>query len=107
MTTTIEAPNTTDTTVEQGEGVTVEDFEISAELIDDPEALIEAFLERQTEWINSGATQEDVNKALESGNMDAYIDQVAAKYDALFINALLPSDWESDQTLRSFVREIL
>lgn len=86
---------------------TVESLEIDPSLFDNPNALIESFVEgTTTDWINAGATPENAQAALDSGDMDGFTTELAGKYDALYIEALLIDGWESDPALVRWVDNV-
>lgn len=85
---------------------TVESLELSSDLISNPNSLSAAEEAFFTKWINSGATEENVVAALESGNTKTYAEQVAAKYDPIFIDALLVDDWENNPKLVALVNKM-
>ena len=87
---------------------TIENLEIDASSFSNPEALIKIFTdERTTEWFNAGATLENAKAALASGKIDNYAKEVAAKYDKMFIDALLIKDWESNVFLKAWVDNMI
>jgi len=86
---------------------TVESLEMDASLLSDPEALIETFEnQRFTEWFNAGATPENAQVALNSGNIPAYAAEIAPEYDEIFIKALLIKDWQSNPALVELVNKM-
>jgi len=88
---------------------TVENLEMDASLLNDPEALVETFVdERTTDWYNAGATPENAQAAINSDTetIDEFATRIAAKYDKVFIEALLTKDWESDSQTVKWVERI-
>jgi hypothetical protein len=88
---------------------TVENLEMDASLLNDPEALVETFVdERTTEWYNAGATPNNAQAAIDSDieTIDEFATRIAAKYDKVFIDALLTKDWESDPDTVKWVERI-
>jgi len=102
-----EAPVTPETPVspETDAPLTVEDLQINAELLSDPEALNTIFVnERITAWYHEGATPENAQAANDSSDsLMEYAAKIAAESDQVFIDALLADDWESNPVLVSWV----
>jgi hypothetical protein len=84
---------------------TVESLQISAELIDKPEELVQELLNKaMTNWENAGANKSNYELAVdalinEEIQFEDFSKELAPKYDDLYIKALFPADWESTQSL--------
>lgn len=87
---------------------TVESLELDPSLLSNPENLTKTFLEKDnTDWMNAGATPENAKAGLiqsrKDGSWDPYIEKIASEYDALYIEALLPDNWQSNPNFVIFV----
>jgi hypothetical protein len=85
---------------------TVESLEFDAKGLSSPELLIQTWVDRQTAWYNSGATPENARAAVDGYNtmtLPEYAAKVSSDYDGIFIDALFPSDWQSNQILADIV----
>lgn len=99
-------PTATSSPSPTAEALTVENLEIDAALISDPETLAKTFYgERATAWLNAGGTPENAKAgwAQKTMSMPDYAAQVAAEYDKTFIDALLVPGWESNPTVARWV----
>jgi len=85
--------------------LTVESLQIDAELLSNPEALNTVFVnDLITAWSNEGATPENAQAAIDSGDgLIEYGSKIAAESDQVFIDALLVDDWESNPSLVRWV----
>jgi len=83
---------------------TVENIEIDASLLSNPEELTRIYVdERTTSWFNAGATIKNAKEAYESRNIDKYATKIAAEYDLIFEEALLTEDWKSNPEIAEWV----
>lgn len=80
---------------------------ISADVLNNQDELATQFIEeRVTEWINHGATPENVVLAYDfDGGIRAFAEQLAAQSDQAFIDSLVISGWENTP-LKSWVDKI-
>lgn len=86
---------------------TIDNLEIDASLLSNPEALAKTFIdERVTGWFNAGLTPENAQAALSSRHIDDYAATEAGKYDEMFIEALLVNNWESIPSLKEWVNNM-
>lgn len=86
---------------------TVKNQEMDATLFTNPELLAKTFTtERQTAWINAGATPENARAAFDTHDVAAYAVKVGAEYDKMFTEALLVTDWQSRPELVDWVNKI-
>jgi len=100
------SPETSPTTIQNELPLTVENLELDSSLLSNPEILASKFNELITEWINSGATKENTEKAFASNmELNEYAEILAAEYDDICIKALLIDGWESDPALMQWVNK--
>jgi len=113
QTATTESITTTTAAAEAIEAMpTVESLEIDDSLLSDPEALMETFVNgRTTEWFNAGSTLENARAAFEAGksgkSLETSAEEIAEKYDVLFIDALLVKDWKSNPVMAEWVNRMI
>jgi hypothetical protein len=98
------------TTTEQGEQlpITVENLELDASLMDDPQALIETFInDRITQWYSAGSTPETFEASLRvPGEWIDIAPEFTAQSDPIFIEALLIENWRDVPSIVEFVDQM-
>lgn len=86
----------------------LESLEIDGSIINDSEQIVNVAIESAiAEWLNSGSGLENARAGIEGGDPLAYASGIASRYDALYIGALLPDDWQDNSELRSWVQETM
>jgi len=73
-----------------------------------PESLIQAAVDMNTQWLNDGATEENLNAAFSMNNpltTEEFSAELAAQTDQKYIESVFASDWESDIDIASFVEK--
>jgi len=79
------------------------ELEISADLLSDPDALAQAFVDQNSGWMMAGATRELADGALADGSIESYIQSEAAADADSYVDSIFISDWESNTTLGDYV----
>jgi hypothetical protein len=93
----------------ESQDYSVEDLEVSASMLSDPEMVSKTFNEELlTKWYNAGASIENAKAALHSDteSIPDAAARIAAEYDKKFIAALLIKNWESNPDLVEMVNKI-
>ncbi len=82
---------------------TVEELEVDASLMNDPEKLVKTFEEDKfTDWMNAGANTENAKRWMEAKNADEsniIVSDLVDKYGELYTKALYIADWQSTPSL--------
>jgi hypothetical protein len=82
---------------------TVESLKLDPALINNPEELTKTVDNTLTQWINSGSGESNAKPAMESADYTAYAANIASGYDDVYKKALLPDNWESNQSLLDWI----
>ncbi|MFT9116322.1 MAG: hypothetical protein ABF497_04265 [Sporolactobacillus sp.] len=91
---------------------TVESLELDGSLASNLNNVGKAFCDELTNWLNSGATDADIDKDYKiiihefDGNTDKFAQQEAAKYDALYEKALFGDVSSADDTTTIWLKNI-
>jgi hypothetical protein len=85
---------------------TVESLEIDSSVLSDPDKLATAWMNALTNWDNAGATPENAQAAINSGDVNSYATQIATKFDDLFISAEIVDNWQSKPSLVGFINQV-
>jgi|GEM_PF-4240323 len=83
---------------------TVDSLELNADLLSDPTKLGAAYAESISNWYNAGGTIDNAKAAIDIGNTHTYGQEIAAKYDPIYEQALFVNDWESRPDLREAIQ---
>lgn len=80
--------------------ITVEELEMKAELINDPELLMKTYLQHTEEWFNAGAAQNrEAASKIARKKIPDFAQEVANRYDPIFAEALFIKGWEKNGTI--------
>lgn len=90
---------------------TVASLEINDSMLDKPKVLLKTFNERLTEWYNAGSTHENALAAMQSAmhsgeTIDDFASKLAARYDKVFMDALVAKGWESNDQMTTWVNNM-
>ena len=105
--TTVVASETTSTTNEQQEALTVESLKLDPSLINDPQALAEAWFQRTNQWLNAGATPENAEQSLYySGDWEETATNFTGELDVIFEEALISKAALTDSSVQEVISNI-
>jgi hypothetical protein len=86
---------------------TVESLEIDGSIINDPEKIVDQFIEGAIpKWLNSGSGVENAQTAFGGNGIIDHAIEVGGQYDSLFIDAYAPDNWE-ETGLETWVEGII
>lgn len=91
---------------------TVDSLELDGSLASNLNNAGEAFCDEMTNWLNSGATDADVDKDYKiminnfNGDIDKFSEQQAAKYDALYEQALFKNISSLDDGTANWLKDV-